>query len=1093
MAQYHALDFRHGKTLYASKSDIVHKLEMGCLFDVFYDTETTDLDKRFAEIIQFGGVVTDLAGNILHTANYRAKPSDYNVISPVAWEVQGLTREKLEGGDPQYIFAGKVMQFFRQASRLDQAPFQNTFLKMCRPGTFHFSDGHTEEYYAYPVWDDENNAIDWDCVRIHENLKKFYYCDPKTGEWHKRNIMAMDYGYNNVNADDQWIWTMLHMAGARNIFATHLTKEGKLRSDLLRMVESVVAAGPKGENGVKPGQKKDDKTGLMVPSFSEGDILEANTRMGNALRDIAEGVTLPDGSLIDRTQLHDALKDTFPLPGLLRFLRQAAPDIVRQSEQNANWKHVVERASEKSGGFGDHPIQSYIDKSFPDLTGMMVSLIGTDQYRHNPKVAVMFNLGIDPETFHYKNKKLTELSPKEHQRLIENSKNNPSGLYKIIRTHHSPRLFDQKTGFQAGFNNGLYLQELQKRAKFLQRHPDLRDNIMKGYRLAEPRQSQLDRLILPQPEEELFTFSTLEMFDPEIGQDVQIHNVESPVEAMARDSRDHVMKVKGFWLQAIEPDEDILLDDFGKDAGAEYEAALEFTKKIKALNKKLREHNGPKLPEADHHVTNRKTALAYKIKLLFYARNHFLSGELQDIGHHFWFEDAHGVCTPNEDIKSWSQARLDEERKAGNLHLQHEQLYITAPIIDRIIDSLGYGHILGPDVQKQLDAMKAIRTWGIPAHNGKDRWMTIPESERLIQKIKHNELLDEDLAPLEKRKAGAWAKFVSSHNVSQHSLNEYIAYQDNRAQSAPHFTPELMTLAGINPVTGAAKRKRDYIVDFNNAAKIKAPDRYLENPVRDPITRNLLFLLPVCEEWNAQNLQDCIKNGQDIILQGRANGKSYHLPKARLIDVPQRGGPWEKTYKIAHNLYAESAMQLPGDHQLFALTGEGPYALHALRDVDTSAQTLHVETSHFEGLLDHKFAGYAAPLSGILVRDEALKPKRGPVRLLEFDTDQQSPTGWEVTAHITEARDLSMADLEELDDHQAAIYGYPTAGALSDYVRTLFASQQLDPGDPTSTIWTIDFAGISAFDPQTGTIFYNPEIMPISGCADAFDLPSFEL
>ena len=41
--------------LYAKKSDIWHKIEKGILFDTYYDTETTDLDKRFSEITQFGG------------------------------------------------------------------------------------------------------------------------------------------------------------------------------------------------------------------------------------------------------------------------------------------------------------------------------------------------------------------------------------------------------------------------------------------------------------------------------------------------------------------------------------------------------------------------------------------------------------------------------------------------------------------------------------------------------------------------------------------------------------------------------------------------------------------------------------------------------------------------------------------------------------------------------------------------------------------------------------------------------------------------------------------------------------------------------
>lgn len=94
--------------LVAKKKDIWHKVEMGILFDAYYDTETTDLSKRFAEITQFGGVITDLAGNILHREDLRAKISPYTVISPFAWLVQRLRLEDVEKGDPKSVFMGKV-------------------------------------------------------------------------------------------------------------------------------------------------------------------------------------------------------------------------------------------------------------------------------------------------------------------------------------------------------------------------------------------------------------------------------------------------------------------------------------------------------------------------------------------------------------------------------------------------------------------------------------------------------------------------------------------------------------------------------------------------------------------------------------------------------------------------------------------------------------------------------------------------------------------------------------------------------------------------------------------------------------------------
>jgi exonuclease I len=109
---------------YAQKSDLLfHRLRKGILFNAYYDTETTDLDKRFSEILQFGGLITDLGGNVVQAVDLRGKPSGYNVISPFAWVVQKLSQNDLQRGEPQYLLAGRIMQFFRQANSLASAPF----------------------------------------------------------------------------------------------------------------------------------------------------------------------------------------------------------------------------------------------------------------------------------------------------------------------------------------------------------------------------------------------------------------------------------------------------------------------------------------------------------------------------------------------------------------------------------------------------------------------------------------------------------------------------------------------------------------------------------------------------------------------------------------------------------------------------------------------------------------------------------------------------------------------------------------------------------------------------------------------------------
>jgi hypothetical protein len=791
------------KALLARKKDIYHKVEMGILFDAFYDTETTDLDKRFAEITQFGGVIADLAGNILHTVDLRGKVSPYTVISPYAWLVQRMRAEDLEKGDSRYIFAGKIQQFFRYASSLHQAPYRQEFLSSCREGIYKKADGESEKYFAYPVLNDDL-TVDWDYLRIHEGLKKFYFKRPGTDQWVKRDIKAMTVGYNNVNADDQWIWSAMHMAASGNIFPTHLADAGKFRLDGLRAVETAVIAGMGGENGVKAPLRTDPRTGGQYFSFSQGAVLEENTRLASELRGILKGITLPDGSFPDLTQLHGALPDALALSALMRFVRMREPEILRQMEMNSDWKAVVNRLTETERGFGDNPVLAYVDKSFPIVDGKMITLIGTDQYRNNPKVALVYNLGIDPKTYRYNGKSLQELSAHDWAQIIRAARHNPNAPVKVIKTHHSPRILGADIGYAKGFNLGLDRTELAARSRYLVRE-HITEKAMEGLRIAYPRLHGPERLILPQPEEELFSFSTLELFDADAGEDVQVnYRLQNKIEEIAQKSRTHAMKVKGLWLEAMRPDEDVLLND-----AAGVKEAEAFVGKIRELNKKLKKEGGVAIPEPDNPVIDMTSALFYKIKILFYARNHFLQGNLKDIGHHFWFEDADGLKIPEDEVVSWHPSRIDEAWRSGNLNIRHEGTGTMVLVIDRIIEDLGFQSILGTSVCEQLDAYKVLRRSGLPHNHGEgDRWYTVSQALKDIGSIENNEIPDEDLRSIDGLIPGAWEIFMSRHHDALAGLAEYRRYI-SRISSGP-LTPRQHVFVGLNPRTGYPRKNRDY-------------------------------------------------------------------------------------------------------------------------------------------------------------------------------------------------------------------------------------------------------------------------------------------
>lgn len=1051
----------------AKKSHILHKLEMGILFDIFYDTETTDLSKRFAEITEFGGVITDLAGNILHTVDLRAKVSPYTVISPFAWLVQRMRLDNVLKGDPRSIFMGKVKQFFDYGSHLYKSPYINKFTAMCKEGTYSGPSGEKEKYFAYPVLNDDG-SIDYDFIRIHHNLKKLYFKDITTGQWVKRDIKAMAIGYNNVNADDQWLWTEAHMAAADNIFFTHLSQNGKFRLDMLRVVEAVYAAGQAGENSLKVPLKENNITGETAVSFSLGAIIKSNTRLSSEIRGILDGIEMADGSQVDISQLHGALSDALALSALTQYIRQVHPDILACMEKNSNWKYVIDKLSEVNGNFGNFPPVAYVDKNFPTVEGKFVSLIGTDQHRNAPKVAVVWNLAIDPKKYTFNGKTVDGLSVADWKEVLIDGQKNPNSPLKVIKAHKSPRILTPEIGYDAGFNLGETRASLHSRVRYI-KQSRLEHKIMQALRLAYPRLTGPDRLVLPQPEEELFTFSTLELFDAEHGEDVQIHHrINNKVEEIAQKSREHIMRVKGLWLSAAFFDEPIFTNDDGN--------VSQLLNKVKEINKKLSKLNAPLIPDPDGDIITKDDALKYKIKILFFARNYFAQGILKDIGHNFWFEDKDGIRHKDIDVRSWPPFRVDEALRSGNLRIRHEEIYSTPLVLDRIIEELGYAHLLGEDINRQLQAYKGLRCQGIPHYEGVgDRWYTIHAARKDLAKIENNEILKEDILSLDGYMPGAWQDFMDKFHESHASIQEYKKYLKTvEGRTLPR---SLMPYVGIDPTTRYPLKNYEYPIRKADSIIVDVPDRYIDKPSIDPVTNRPVWIVPISGEFNKSAKLD----GASVLMRGKAARRIYHLANAKVTKVPERSEIYSEFYKSVQNSYWESGEEMPSMDRLVAVIGNGPHPVFNWRKMPHIQSSLLVPRNHFEAMIAPKLAGYQSAPRGLLIKDDHFSPQKGAVLLRE--TYEGVATGWQMDARITGYKEVFLTDIEKMDPKELATYGFSSMDEAVEYFSGLFTKFKKNPREKENKqnrAWAIALAQISPDSPERGMMFYKPDMQVLS-------------
>ena len=78
---------------------------------IFYDTETSGLNKMFGQIFQFAAILTDENFQILDQFEIRSRRMPHIVPDPSAMLVTGVTPEKLEGApDSYYSFASKIRE-----------------------------------------------------------------------------------------------------------------------------------------------------------------------------------------------------------------------------------------------------------------------------------------------------------------------------------------------------------------------------------------------------------------------------------------------------------------------------------------------------------------------------------------------------------------------------------------------------------------------------------------------------------------------------------------------------------------------------------------------------------------------------------------------------------------------------------------------------------------------------------------------------------------------------------------------------------------------------------------------------------------------
>ncbi len=141
----------------ARKEDVWHLVKRGMLMQLHFDFETFGLDRDFAQLMSYGDVLGDIAGNMVNSEEIQVKRPDRYLADPHALAVTRTDPTELdeEGRLPHPIAMGKIAQRFEQgAHMLGKLPLPEkevSFETVRKTGEDLHKKSFTEYILEYPL------------------------------------------------------------------------------------------------------------------------------------------------------------------------------------------------------------------------------------------------------------------------------------------------------------------------------------------------------------------------------------------------------------------------------------------------------------------------------------------------------------------------------------------------------------------------------------------------------------------------------------------------------------------------------------------------------------------------------------------------------------------------------------------------------------------------------------------------------------------------------------------------------------------------------------------------------------------------------
>lgn len=1042
----------------ASKSHVWNLIQKGVLMRLHFDFETTSLERDFAQITSYGDAIGDIAGNFINSTELQVKRPDRYLQTPQAALVTRTPPAELdeESRIPHRIAMGKIARRFQDVSaaisQLDLPKREISYKTIRRAGADTYEKNYSDEIiHEYPLKDDNGQIVN--DVRYHphtnmiayrfsddpkspyyENVTNNYYVDEEDGSrWKMVEPRITVRGYRIKWADMYWLRSNMVRAGFHpaNVFFTHskATISNKQQQknyaiDTYSVVQAVNLFGPQGEERLKIGVRKDNRTGLDVPTAKLEKVMEENTRPENKQRGIRQGVLMPDGSRYNTASAHrspayDAQADF----SIYNYCMDIAPEITHAMDMQADEQELRRFLSGPDPMKPHPPVFVLPRNTFPYApTADVVAFLGFDDQMGQLRRVLMPRLDLDLRHYRYNNKKLNEMGAEDLVLMMKEQMRRPDPVLRfesVRRWQGAVRLFDGT--LPQAVRNQWDVEQIFDSFQFLKENPDM---LQKMRRAAELMNLETHKRVdppNPMMEEQATRggFGDLDYLRAEAdevkytvrGRPLSARGALPPFAEMlfekARDIYNYHNSIDEILHRlALQPHPVDWcvgeLDDKGKH--------------VWTTEDKMAVDNFRDLAiRARRHFNKKNCNYSYIFKQFFRPDNSFISKDPKKLSEIRWKlmqrflnDDEKERQTPGSlygqglfDYKHTKNSRIlfanlsrdfrvvdykgremdmdylreqygkhphtvQKKFEKGEWRIQFYRLSSEPSITATLFQFADMGRLddVAPVWRTRYEALRNLYLNGAPTEDPSEmRWQSIPAIERSLSRIELNAQLDgqEGLARNFSQFAKGEADVFVRTDEGQRILASYRPWLD-KIKEGNKFSDAQHQLLHYDSQSRMAYDRIPHEIPYENVVILNVPDPHLRQPLKD--IRFAPYSLVVGALSDEQKRR--IDEGVPVIFRGEQTGRYYFGGPASLRKVPKVPNVttgFENYFEQARNAYENDAgVEFPDERDRNILLIQKPMPLAHTRpmSVDVHMQSIKVPQLYFDGLAAPRLAHFAS-------------------------------------------------------------------------------------------------------------------------------------